>query len=83
MFKFTHGSPDEMQVWIACAIVTYLIVFPLVVVFAAVLAEVLYRVRSDGPNAVTTSDETPAPGPVHQRGVVASAPSEPGVGTAA
>lgn len=83
MLKYTYGSPDEMQVWIACGIAAYLMVFPVVVVIAAVCGEVMRRTRSDEPSAATGA--APAPGPVHQRGaaVPRTAPSGVGVGTAA
>lgn len=83
MLKFTHGAPDEMQVWIACGIAAYLMVFPFVVVIAAVCGEVMRRAESGEPAAAAGAAH--APGPVHQR-VAAPPPAasrEVGVGTAA
>ncbi len=85
MLKFTHGSPDEMQVWIACGIAAYLVVFPLVVVLAAVWGEVLYRTRHDGSSGPKGLDPASTPSLAHQREVVTpvSAPREPVAGPAA
>jgi hypothetical protein len=83
MLKFTQGSPDEMQLWIACGIALYLTVFPLVVIGAAVFGMLLRHSAADGLNAAETPGENS--GPTHQRGAVASVlpTSEPSLGTAA
>ena len=78
MVTFTHGAPDEMQVWIALGIATYLIVFPLVILTAIVVGAVIGRARNAEP-AVAGAGHTADPA---RRGVAAVA-VEPGVGTAA
>lgn len=82
MFKYTHGSPDEMQVWIACGIALYLTVFPLIVVSAAIIGVLLRSTATDEQNAAATSDESP--GPTHKWGVAPGVyQREPSVETAA
>jgi hypothetical protein len=51
MLNFTHGAPDEMQVWIALGIATYLIAFPLVILTAIVVGAVIGRAREAEPVA--------------------------------
>jgi hypothetical protein len=85
MLKISQGPPDEMAVWIACGIAAYLITFPIIVFGAVVCAELMRRRESAEVNAERTPGASPAPGPAHQRGLVAPAgsPSVSGVGTAA
>ncbi|QDU18717.1 hypothetical protein [Urbifossiella limnaea] len=74
MLKFTPGTPDEMQILIACGIATYLIAFPIVVFCAAVCAEGWRRSQPDQPAVA----RPPAPAAGHDRAGVAAAASRRG-----
>ena len=67
MLQFTPGTPDEMQILIACGIAAYLIAFPVVILGAIVCAEVTRRTRTEEP----VGARLPALAPGHPRVAVA------------
>lgn len=77
MLKFTPGTPDEMQILIACGIAAYLIAFPIIVLLAVVCGVLARRMEPDEPGAA----RLPALAPGHPRVAVAP-PREAEVATA-
>lgn len=86
MLRFTNGPPDEMQVWIACGIATYLIVFALGIASAVVCGVLLRRTQTDGEGTAGSLAGVTTTGPEYgqQRDVATATPrTVPGLGAAA